>query len=162
MPCPARKATFLELAQPLNLQWDTQPSYINQHQNDLNPRMQDWNYLGFYLINHVSTFKMIPKLFQQPACSGNFINFHTLHAVIAVTNLDKDTQLYSGVWRPWSIHPTVIFKTMDSADNRCKLMMQRSLLFHWLCVTWGHNYGRRIGYTRITVYSGFSNTRYKI
>src|SRR6218665_2239325 len=26
----------------------------------------------------------------------------------------------------------------------------------------GHNYGLRIGYTRITVYSGFNNTRYKI
>src|SRR6218665_3939484 len=29
--------------------------------------------LGFYLINHVSSLKMKPKLFQQSVCSGNLI-----------------------------------------------------------------------------------------
>src|SRR6218665_1174183 len=50
--------------------------------------------LVVYLFNHVPAFKMKPKLFQQPACSGNLIHFKTFHAVVAATNEDIDTQSY--------------------------------------------------------------------
>jgi len=51
------------------------------------------NVVGFfYLSNHVSAFKIKPKLFQQPACSGNLIHFNTFHAVVAAINEDIDTQ----------------------------------------------------------------------
>jgi len=35
---------------------------------------------------------MKPKLFQQPACSGNLIHFNTFHAVVAEIDEDIDTQ----------------------------------------------------------------------
>ena len=55
-------------------------------------------------INHVSVFKMKPKLFQQPACSGNLIHFNTFHAVVAATNEDIDTQNLEGLDHSFNCH----------------------------------------------------------
>lgn len=88
-PCPTGKGTISEVIVKFSLQWGTH--LISQHLNELNPKFQCENQLGFDMSKHSRWNRSCSK--RQQAREINFHSFPDF-PIRAATNQGVDTQSY--------------------------------------------------------------------